>query len=158
MAPSPTISALTDYVHAHLPLAGAMGVEIEAASGQHVRMLAPLSLNSNHEHTAFGGSISSLGLLAAWSLLWCRLREEGTDPVPRLVVSHSQTRYIRPIDDHLLCTCEHPDLGPWFAELKRAGTARQELRAHVMSLADPTRVAATVDALFVAGHRKEAAR
>lgn len=158
VAHSSTISALTDYVAAHLPLAAAMGVAIEAASGRHIRMLAPLPPNANHEGTAFGGSISALGLLAGWSLLWCRLYEERLDAVPRLVVSHSQTRYIRPIPDRLVCTCDAPDLGPWMAELSRIGRATQEVRALVASQSTPHRVAASVDALFVAGQRREDAR
>lgn len=135
-----------------------MRVEIQAASGQQVRMLAPLGPNSNHEGTAFGGSISAIGLLAGWSLLWCRLHEQGIELMPRLVVSHSQTRYIRPVETDLLCTCQNLDLDAWMTELRRAGRARQEIRAVITSQADPERVAATVDAMFVAINRREAAR
>lgn len=127
-----------------------MGIRIEAASGRQVRAVAPLAANINHEGTAFGGSISAIGVLAGWSLLWCRLREAGVVPVPRLVVSHSQTRYIRPIADDLICTCDGADLAPWVAELHRAGRARQNVRAEVVSRSDPGRIAAVVDALFVA--------
>src|SRR5690606_7703385 len=126
-ARSPTIPALADYVQAHLPLAAAMGVVIDAASGQSVQLRAPLPPNSNHEGTAFGGSISAIGLLAGWSLLWCRLYEERIQARPRLVVSHSQTRYIRPIEDDLLCICEVPDLSTWIADLARTGRARREV-------------------------------
>src|SRR5688572_7104112 len=62
------------YLYEHIPISKHFGVEVEQASAELVRLVAPLDLNLNHRKTGFGGSISAVAILASWSLLWCRLR------------------------------------------------------------------------------------
>ena len=71
--------SLERYLHEQIPLSSAMQVSVESATSESVVLAAPLAPNTNHKLTAFGGSVSALGILAAWSLLHVRLVEAGQD-------------------------------------------------------------------------------
>lgn len=45
---------LTDYLHRHIPLSETMGVEVMAASPQHIKLWARFAPNVNHQCTVFG--------------------------------------------------------------------------------------------------------
>jgi thioesterase domain-containing protein len=98
---------LADTLRAALPLTAALGVEVIEASLQRVQLRLPLAANLNHEHTAFGGSIASAGMLAAWGLLWLRLPMLPVER-PSLVIAESHLRFIRPIADAFDATAEWP--------------------------------------------------
>lgn len=65
------------YLHEHIPITRAMGLKVTAYDGDSVRLWAPLEPNLNHRNTAFGGSLSTLGILAGWSLLHVKMQEAG---------------------------------------------------------------------------------
>jgi thioesterase domain-containing protein len=88
---------LERYLHQQIPLSAAMGVKALSATTQCVVLAAPLEPNINHKRTAFGGSISALGILAAWSLLHLRLVEARYDC--EVVIQSSQMEYDRPITE-----------------------------------------------------------
>ena len=79
---------LTAYLHEHIPLTAAMGVRVLEARPERVRLRAPLGPNLNHRATAFGGSLSGLGILAGWCVMHVRLRPEL--PEARLVIARSE--------------------------------------------------------------------
>ena len=54
-----------------------MQVAVVSAAADAVTLSAPLAPNINHRSTAFGGSVSTLAILSAWSLVNLRLRAEG---------------------------------------------------------------------------------
>lgn len=58
---------LQAYLHRQIPLSAAMQVSVVSATLDSVVLSAPLAPNINHKYTAFGGSVSALGILAAWS-------------------------------------------------------------------------------------------
>ena len=61
-----TPAALETYLHDHIPLSRAMAVRVVTSAPGHVELAAPLEPNINVHGTAFGGSVSTLGVLAAW--------------------------------------------------------------------------------------------
>jgi thioesterase domain-containing protein len=65
---------LAQYLHEHIPLSRAMGVEVVEATWDGVSLRAPLAPNINHRETVFGGSASAVAILAAWALLYVRLQ------------------------------------------------------------------------------------
>ena len=79
------------YLHNHIPLSKAMGVQVLSATPDAVRLAAPLAPNINHRETVFGGSASALAILAAWTLLHVRLEAEGINA--RLVIQRNNMRY-----------------------------------------------------------------
>jgi thioesterase domain-containing protein len=129
-----TPAELEAYLHEHIPLSGPMGVTVLAAGVGNVRLAAPLAPNINHRQTVFGGSLSSLAILAAWSLVHLRLQAA---PFPcRIVIRRQTTEYLAPATDDFEAYCAAPDAAGWnrfLAALTRHGKAHIELTAEVTS-------------------------
>jgi len=92
---APSARELQAYLHDHIPLSRAMEVSVVSIDVNGVLLRAPLAPNINHRETAFGGSMSALAILAAWSMLHARCRSEGIDS--RLVIQRNSMEYERPI-------------------------------------------------------------
>ncbi|MFL6623551.1 MAG: YiiD C-terminal domain-containing protein [Sulfurifustis sp.] len=116
---------LTQYLHQHIPMSQHMGVRVRAAAPDAVTLAAPLAPNINHRETVFGGSASAVALLAAWTLLYVRLRAESINA--RVVVQYNTIDYDRPITGDFTATAALADAAAWrkFLEmLRRRGRAR----------------------------------
>jgi thioesterase domain-containing protein len=86
---------LEKYLHDHIPLSKAMEASVISVDKDEVLLSAPLAPNINHRETVFGGSASTLAILAAWSLLHTRMRREGINC--RLVIQRNTMDYDKPI-------------------------------------------------------------
>ncbi len=116
---------LLSYLHAHIPLSAAMQVAVVSASSDSVTLAAPLAPNINHRSTAFGGSVSTLAILSAWSLVNLRLKGEGLQT--RLVIQSNRMDYDAPIEGDFTATATLADASTWplFTKmLLRRGRAR----------------------------------
>lgn len=139
---------LQDYLHDRIPLSAAMEVAVLVAGPERVELHAPLAPNINHRGTAFGGSIATLTTLACWSLL--RLRTDGLEPAPHLVVHRSNMEYSAPIAGAFTAVACFPPTADWqdflhhYLEWHRA---RITLDAYVLS---GTQIAARFTGEFVA--------
>lgn len=137
-------SALHAYLADAIPLYRAMEATVAGAGTGSVTLLAPLAPNTNHQSTAFGGSVASLATLACWGWLWVLLRDAGIDA--RLVVARSEIDYLKPVLTALNAKCDAPDAmvtRAFLDGLARKSRARIELEAVV------TDDAGTVCARFV---------
>jgi thioesterase domain-containing protein len=123
---------LERYLHQQIPLSAAMGVKALSATTQSVVLSAPLAPNINHRRTAFGGSISALGILAAWSLLHLRLIEARYDC--EVVIQSSQIDYDQPIAGPFAARSSLADgLWPTFLRtLARRKRARIEVQSSLV--------------------------
>ncbi len=118
-------AALERYLHARIPLSQAMQISVVEASEARVVLRAPLAPNINHRLTAFGGSVSAIAILSAWSLLHTRLRDAGIEA--RLVIQRNTVHYDAPIEDTFTATATVPGEGVWETFLRtfaRRGKAR----------------------------------
>lgn len=118
-------SDLEAYLHAHIPLSAAMQVSVISASSEAVTLSAPLAPNINHRSTAFGGSVSALAILSAWSLIHLRLTGEGHRA--RLVIQSNRMDYDLPISSAFTATASLADATAWpqfLRMLARKGRAR----------------------------------
>ena len=125
-----TDPALQAYLHEHIPLSRAMGVQVVASSVDAVTLGAPLAPNINHRDTVFGGSASAVATLAAWSLLHVRVTAQGLPS--RLVIQRNSMEYLRPIAGDFTATATLD--GDWAAftrMLARKGVARIAVRSQV---------------------------
>jgi thioesterase domain-containing protein len=91
---------LQNYLHDHSPLSKAMEVSVMSVQENAVVLPTPLGPNINHRETVFGGSASALAILAAWSLLYARLRTEGINS--RLVIQRNTMEHEQPILGELI--------------------------------------------------------
>ena len=88
-------TALADYLHQNIPLSRAMDVTVLAAGADQVVLSAPLAPNLNMHGTMFGGSVATLALMAAWSVVHLRLEQAGIDV--ELVIHRTETEYLLPV-------------------------------------------------------------
>jgi thioesterase domain-containing protein len=86
---------LEQYLHGVIPLSRAMQVSVLELSEDCVLLGAPLAANVNHRGTVFGGSACTLATLAAWSLLYCRLK--GNQPPASVVLQRNSISFDRPM-------------------------------------------------------------
>ena len=120
-----TPMTLESYLHAHIPLSQAMQVHVEKVGPEQIVLSAPLAPNINHRETVFGGSASAVAILAAWSLLNTRLRNEGI--ATKLVIQRNTMSYEAPIDGSFTAASrlEAPEKWEMFKRtLIRRGKAR----------------------------------
>ena len=123
---------LERYLHDHIPITRPLGVRVLQATSDAVHLSAPLGPNVNHRHTAFGGSLSALAILAAWSWLHLRLRADGF--VGRIVIQGNSMEYLAPAEGGFEALCRAPSPERWaqFARtLERRGRARLKLDVEV---------------------------
>lgn len=121
------------YLHQHIPLSAAMGVQVRSATLEHVKLAAPLAPNVNHTETVFGGSAAALATLSAWTLLHLRLDDAGLDA--QLVIQRSRMEYEKPIPGDFEAVCDFTDEPGWErfrTMLTRRGRARLTLHAHLL--------------------------
>lgn len=119
---------LEAYLHEHIPISAAMGVTVDSAAFDEVRLAAPLQANINHRSTVFGGSAAAIAILAGWSLLHVRLGQGGRGS--RIVIQRSTIDYTHPIDGDFLAVAVEPDEEVWekFSRtLDRRGRGRIDL-------------------------------
>lgn len=119
------------YFHQQIPITRAMGVRVVADDESGFVIEAPVSLNSNHLRTAFGGSINAVATLAAYGLLWLKLKQ----PAAHVVVAESSIRFLRPVRETIRAICQRPDPAEWAAFQTRfaeKGKARITLRVNVV--------------------------
>lgn len=123
---------LQQYLHRHIPISSAMRISVTAASPDSVELRAALAPNLNHRSTAFGGSVASLAVLAAWSML--RIGLDGITPVPQIVVQRSTVEYMTPIRSDFDAMCRRPSEDSWqrfMQALNRRGRGRLKLLVDV---------------------------
>lgn len=99
------------YLHEHIPITRAMGLKVTGYDGNGVRLWAPLEPNLNHRNTAFGGSLSTLGILAGWTLLHIKMQEAGYGV--RLVIQHSHMEFTAPVYGDFTAECGMPAVDAW---------------------------------------------
>lgn len=118
-------SELQTYLHEHIPLTAAMQVEVRVATPEEVILGAPLGPNINHRETAFGGSMSALAILSAWSLLHVKLTAGGYRT--RLVIQRNTMSYGKPVLGYFTAHARAPEAAQWQAftrMLERKGLGR----------------------------------
>ncbi len=125
---------LRDYLFDQIPLARAIGIEIEEASLDQVIITAPLAPNSNHMDTAFGGSLATILILACYSYLFNRLKSEGHKA--HVLIKDGHTQYHKPVREDLKAICHAPDeelLSHFIHVFERRGKARIKLDAFIQT-------------------------
>jgi thioesterase domain-containing protein len=133
----PTIvdcETVEQYLHQHIPLSGAMAISVDSIDESGIMLSAPLLPNINHRSTAFGGSISTLAILSAWTFVHVRLQ---TLAIPcRIVIQSNSMEYVSPIEAEFQAHCLNPPQQNWerfIAAVSKRGKGRIALTAEVYS-------------------------
>lgn len=83
------------YLHDKIPITRQLGIEVHILKPDEVVLKAPLSLNSNHLGSAFGGSVDSLFLTTGWAYL--RVLTDHLSHEPTIIGKHAETTFYQPI-------------------------------------------------------------
>jgi thioesterase domain-containing protein len=129
-----SLSDINDYLHQELPLTRHMGITAAAWDQQTLTLHAPLEPNINHADTAFGGSISTLGILAGYMLLFLMLQDRKISN--RILIQKSSTDYLRPIDGPMTATAslsQVKELDEFLAMLQKRRRARMTLDSQIFT-------------------------
>lgn len=121
---------LQDSLYERIPLARAMGVSVLRADPDGVVLQAPLAPNVNHSGTVFGGSASSVAVLAAWALVEVRLQSVGQPG--RIVIRRSTMDFEQPIVADFTASAGSPAAAEWerlLATLRRGRMGRIVIRS-----------------------------
>ena len=124
---------LQSYLHEHIPLSAAMQIEVLTATPEQVVLGAPLAPNINHRETAFGGSMSTLAILSAWSLLHVKLTAGGYRT--RLVIQRNTMSYGKPVLGYFTAHAKSPEPDQWQAftrMLERKGRGRVSVSSELL--------------------------
>src|ERR1700738_1573053 len=100
------------YLHEHIPISQAMGIQVEHASLQKVILFAPFANNINHKKTVFGGSLHAVATLACWGWLHVRLQELFHEDI-QIVIANSTVAYLAPVFSDFHAECTMADLSNW---------------------------------------------
>jgi thioesterase domain-containing protein len=146
--------ALLDFIHAGIPLARTMALQLHAYDGDTLVLAAPLAPNVNDKGCAFGGSLTSVMTLAGWGLVELARRARGEDC--DVFVGESTVRYLQPVWGDFTGQARLAGDADWhtfFTTLAARGKARIEVACTVPGEAGQP--AATLAARFVAKRRAQ---
>ena len=127
-------TSVEKYLHEHIPLSKAMDVSVVSIDEAGVLLSAPLLPNINHRSTAFGGSISAVAILSAWTFIHVQLQILSLPC--RIVIQSNSIEYRKPVESDIQAHCEAPSLQPWkrFIEtVSKRGKGRIVLNVKVYS-------------------------
>jgi thioesterase domain-containing protein len=133
-----SVQELEQYLHECIPLSRAMQVSVLELSRDCAVLAAPLAPNVNHRGTVFGGSACTLSTLAAWSLLYCRLK--GNQPAASLVLQRNSMSFERPIAGAFSARASLAPSAAWpefLRTLERRGRARIGVGAQLLCDGEP---------------------
>lgn len=122
-----TPSEFEQFLHQEIPLTAAMQVTVISMGDDGVVLQAPLAPNINPHGTVFGGSASTLAILAAWCAVHVKLRTAGI--VASEVIQSNTMEYLRPITGTFTAraSLKNPDeWEPFVRMLSRRGKGRVE--------------------------------
>ncbi|MBE9168419.1 thioesterase domain-containing protein [Pleurocapsales cyanobacterium LEGE 06147] len=122
------------YLHEHIPLSKTMAVSVTSINGNGVILSAPLLPNINHHSTVFGGSISAVAILSAWTFVHVQLQILS---IPcRIVIQSNSIEYIKPIEEEFQAHCMTPPRQNWerfITAVSKRGKGRVILEVEVYS-------------------------
>ncbi len=104
---------LQNKLYNEIPLTKVMKIKIQDYNENELIITAPLKININDKGTAFGGSLSTITIISAWSLCWLISKELGFDS-NNIVIIKNETSFRKPVTKDIICYTEKPS----FEEIK----------------------------------------
>ena len=101
------IDELQNKLHNEIPLTKYMDIKIQDYNETELITTAPLSININDKGTAFGGSLSTMTIISAWSLCWLISKELGFNS-NNIVIIKNDTSFRKPVTKDIVCITKKP--------------------------------------------------
>ncbi len=103
------IKTLESKLHNEIPLTKLMELKINNYNENELVTSAPLNININDKGTAFGGSLSTITIISAWSLCWLISKELGFDS-KNIVIIKNETSFRKPVNKEIICYTKKPSI------------------------------------------------
>ncbi len=104
---------LQNKLYNEIPLTKVMKIKIQNYNENELITTAPLKININDKGTAFGGSLSTITIISAWSLCWLISKELGFNS-NNIVIIKNETSFRKPVTKDIICYTKKPS----FEEIK----------------------------------------
>lgn len=123
--------AVEKFLCEMMPVLSGMGISVERFDADGVEVSVPLAKNFNHCGTAFGGSISTLAIVSAWSLVYCNAVKY--DICGDVVIASNSVSYVRPAngDVYALAEIDLAERGRFLRAIERKGVGRMRVASRV---------------------------
>lgn len=131
-APTEEIQWLTHTLTHKIPMGRAMKLSIDVLNEHEIRLQAPLEPNVNDKGTAFGGALTSMMILAGWSLP--RLLLHRHNLTAELVIGRCEVRFLKPVRQAFTASCAWPEpsaIETFVHGLREQGKGRIELAPEI---------------------------
>lgn len=142
------------HLHTQIPITRTMGIEILDICASNVRSTAPLEANINHQESAFGGSIATLGIVTGFVIVWANLKLNELEA--ELVIQHSETEFSKPALGKMVAesrSLSEAAMVEFISSLERTGKAQMQVTSDIFS---EGKLVATNRGTFVAlDHEKQ---
>jgi thioesterase domain-containing protein len=125
---------ITAMLHTEIPISKEMGIVFKSYNELGLTLSASFKKNINHKSTAFGGSVSTLLILSAWSYITYEMHLR--DLQGEIVIQKNETSFLKPIIGDFDALCEHPSslvIDRFLKTFHKYGKARIKLDARVQS-------------------------
>jgi len=140
--PERFLAELQATIEHAIPMCAMMGIEVDSYGQHGLTLRGPLKRNTNHQATAFAGSLNALCTMAGWGYVFLLHRLHGM--VGNIVICRSSIKYLKPVaSDPIYACCHHVGdrQRDYFLEMFRAkGQSKIDIRVEIMS-AEVTAVA-----------------
>ena len=93
---------LEKKLHNEIPMTKLMNLSIKSFDNKKLITQAPLDININDKGTAFGGSLSTITTISAWSTLFLLSKEFKIDKA-NIVIINSQAKFLKPVTKDIVC-------------------------------------------------------
>ena len=100
---------LQNKLYNEIPLTKVMKIKIQDYNENELIITAPLKININDKGTAFGGSLSTITIISAWSLCWLISKELGFDS-NNIVIIKNETSFRKPVTKDIFCHTKKPSI------------------------------------------------
>ena len=128
------ITQLQSKLHNEIPLTKLMQLQIKEYNKNNLITTAPLSINVNDKGTAFGGSLSTITIISAWSLCWLISQKLGFDS-QNIVVIKNENSYLKPVTKDIVCTTIKPtqqEIDIVKIKLEKKGSASLKIKSQII--------------------------
>lgn len=96
--------ALEKLLHDQIPMSKAMGIKVVRSDDTIIELSSPLLANHNHVGTAFGGSLSTLMILAGYCRLFVLMNGTG-----HVLLKNTTMQFLKPVGEELRAIARMPD-------------------------------------------------
>ena len=128
------LTTLEEKLHSQIPMTKLMQLHIKSMNNEKLITTAPLDININDKGTAFGGSLSTMTIISAWSVCLLQTEHLGYESSMIAIIKNSQS-FKAPVTKDLVCHTYLPndkELKNLERKLKEKGSASIKIKAEII--------------------------